>query len=394
MKRFLPFFSILWIISFQLWNSPFIFSQAYTNELKVKLPKPDQYKLMKAETFISQGNSILSNDLASINIATIKDEKQLDEYYANRIKASYCFRNGNGLYFEIFDKHIKAFWKNYKGDKRSLGKVLRVEVVTYDSLIKADRLRAIAESKTFIEDVIPLVSRAEAIESRALMRLGKLLFVYLNLPKEPNVPWLLSDVQNLPEVPGIDYNTQTTNTATSDSLEIKSAQLAASLSSSMQISGDQLDNFNEFLKKNYSRKGEASSIDFDRLYNTVIDSLHQQWHKYQSIGNLTTDTVKTSPFARKDAAIVSADNNRDTTKSQASAKTEAITYKVQIALSKDKLTPQELKAIYDGNEKIEETFENGMYKYALGAFATSNEADKFSQLLNVKGSVVIGVPVK
>ena len=180
--------------------------QKVTDEIKIKLPKTEQYKIMKAESFSDKGNALLDKegklpDNVKISDANLskEDQKKLDNFYTARIKASFCFKTANGLIYEVVEKYIKGFWEKYSGDRRPLEGVLKIQNAAYDSLVIADNLRAKAENESYVDVTIPLVSRAEVLEKTALFKLQKVLLIYMNWPEKPNMSWLNSNDPNVPK---------------------------------------------------------------------------------------------------------------------------------------------------------------------------------------------------
>lgn len=270
-----------------------ILSQQVTDELKVKLPKTEQYKLMKAESFNDKGKALLDkggnlpDNLKITNPNPSKeDKKKIDNYYTNRIKASYCFKTSNGLIYEVVEKYIKGFWEKFKGDKRSLESVLKVQNAANDSLVIADNLRAKAETENDIEVTVPLVSRAEVMERVALFKLQKILLIYMNWPEKPNMAWLNSNDTNVPQNLAVNNTPSKIEPAKKDTLH-----KASNIYTLMHISDNQVDKFNEFLKEKHPDKMQAYLIDFQGLYQDVIDSLHKEWHKYLYSGSVAQDTL-------------------------------------------------------------------------------------------------------
>ncbi|MEE4197977.1 MAG: SPOR domain-containing protein [Bacteroidales bacterium] len=64
-------------------------------------------------------------------------------------------------------------------------------------------------------------------------------------------------------------------------------------------------------------------------------------------------------------------------------------FKVQIAASKNKLNDQELKSIYRGSKKINQSFEDGWYKYSLGEFTDYDEAKTLRKQTGVKDAFIV-----
>lgn len=398
-----------------LWNIGVSYSQDFTEELMVRLPKPYQYKLLKAETFNKKGVSFLEKagsapDSALLADTTLseKEEEQIDNYYINRIKAAYCFRDANGLVYGVADKFIKEFWKKFKGDKKPLEILIRIENAAYDSLIRADGLREKAEQQSFLIDKVPLVTTAEVIEGKALFRLEKVLYAYMNWPEQLNVAWLFSEDKTDPRLVKADSAVMLSSIQLDmDTTKKEFVSKASSIYSLMHISDNQIDKFNEFLKTQYPTKAERYLIDFQKLNQNVIDSLHRKWQEYSFGGKLGTDTVQSKVFpniatpqtANKPADIAEKnivkhgnqipDQQAESVTNNKSPDEKGFLYKVQIAASRRKMKAQEIKGIYSGADLITESYEDNWYKYTIGKFGLYNEAKSYKNTVKVKGAFVI-----
>jgi hypothetical protein len=319
-NHFLYFIGILSILTLPIGTGSRLFSQEITDELKAKLPKSEQYKIMKAETFKEKGKTFLDNegnlpdDFKIDNPTPTKEEqKKLDNFYDNRIKASYCFRTANGLIYEVVEKYIKGFWDKFSGDKRSLEGVLKIQKAAYDTLVFADNLRAKAESSPYVDVTIPLVSKAEKMEQQALFKLEKVLLIYMYWPEKPNMEWLASNSTTVPKNFTEDKTLSKIEPAKKDSLH-----KASNIYGLMHISENQVDKFNEFLKEKHPDKVQNYLIDFQGLYESVIDSLHKEWHKYLYSGSVSQDTLTLlmksylNPNATEQTEAKSSSNTTDT----------------------------------------------------------------------------------
>jgi hypothetical protein len=275
------------------WHGNLLLAQDFSNVYKAKLQKPEQYKLLKAETFKDKGNAFVSKagyfsqSQIADSVFSTNNEKLIEAYFENSIKASFCFKTANGLLYEVLDKNLKEFWA-LAGNKNNFQEVKKIERAAYDSLFKADRLREMAEKEIYVSSKIPLVTQAETIENDALCILEKVLFCYMNWPQQPNVEWLLSTDRSIPKTLAANQNIISSgNVPTKDT-----TQKAANIYSLMRISENQIDTFNEFLHKKYPGQAEKYLIDFQGLYESVIDSLHIEWHKYLYSGKVAPDTIK------------------------------------------------------------------------------------------------------
>jgi len=399
-----------------LWNNSILYSQQFIDELKAKLPRVDQYKILKAETFNKKGRSFIEKGGPSPDSAmltrtnlTKKEEESIDNYYTDRIKASYCFRDANGLMYYVLDKYIKTFWKRYKGNKAPFDLLIKVENAAYDSLMIADKLREKAEGEEYIADKVPIVSTAEAIEEKALFRLEKLLFIYMNWPESPNIPWLFSEDKTDPRLPkevmlaSIQLDL--------DSAKKDTVHKAMRVYNMSHISENQTDTFNEFQKISFLGKVSKTGIDFQNIRDNVVDSLHRNWNQYAFGQTLGSDDNSVNLFSGANKAktkethmLQESDRLMDTRSGNLKRETDQETisesysdnvsntgllFKVQISASRKRLSAQELQKIYSGSEKIVESSEDNWFKYTLGSFTQYQRAFELKSSSHVRGSFVV-----
>lgn len=373
-----------------------VFSQQFTDELIAKLPKQYQYKILKAETFTKKGMSFLEKGGEAPSEQTLadttlseKEEDKIDNYYINRIKATYCFRDANGIMYNVLDKFIREFWEKFKGDKESLGILIKIENAAYDSLLMADGLRAKAENEEMLIDKVPLVAHAEIIEAKAIFKLEKVLYAYMNWPAEPNIPWLFSEDKTNPKTLEADKEIQLSSIQLEqlDANPYDTVPRATSIYNLLQISESQIDSFNTFLKTKYPTKAESYLIDFRKLNESVIDSLHKKWREYSFGGKLGADTAQTALFAGINKTSSSDANPSKSSDDQNQSR--GFYYKVQIAASRLKMSNEEVKKLFSGKEKVTESFEDNRFKYTIGSFKHYKEAHTLLESVDVKGAFVI-----
>jgi hypothetical protein len=394
-------FTLAWLLGvfFVLTGDYHSYAQTYNDLLTAKLPKTDQYKLKKAQTFNAKAAALMDK---VANAPANDTAKGIDNYnYPARINASFCFKNANGLQYVVYDKNIKAFWAANPAKKQSLAPLLNLENAMYDSLTKADGVRGKAEQEIYIDDKIPLLTRAEAIESAALFSLGKILYIYLCQPDNHNLAWVLSRDMALPALPVADTAKLAVVPAvapdTSARLPVRNATKIYSL---LHISDEQKGNFDEFLKNKYARNDDPKSIDFEKLYNTVIDTLHKQWLGYTGFVKLAPDISKTKQTNPGISPVAAGEPLRPAPASTvaslagvvASLPTDSF-YRIQIAACREKLSPRQLKNHYRGDEQIKEVFIDHWFKYSIGAYKTYVDAHLAKDKLHVKGAFVTRYPV-
>lgn len=212
----------------------------------------------------------------------------------------------------------------------------------------------------------------------------------------------------------------------------------SSLYGKVQVKEDQIDKFNEFLKKKYPSKMEDYVINFQDLDYTDINALREAWYKYQ-YGYLTEDSTALLA-ARQDSVKASAntgiaDNikgpqaaeksptkdfkaknkkayqskesltlentDKESKEKPNASKTNAVIrervpvanegfiYRIQIVACRVPLDERTLHSIYSGTLPILELNEDNWYKYAIGEFSTYKAARKLRDQSKIPGVFVI-----
>jgi hypothetical protein len=407
------------------WSTNLSFSQDFTDKLKAKLPKTYQYKLLKAENSYKNGIYFLEKggampDSLQLTDSTLNEngkevEKKVDtNYYIYRIKAAQCFINSNLLTFGILDKFISDFWKKFQGDKKPLELLIKIENAAYDSLYLADGMRAKAEKDQIIVQKIHLVSCAEYIEERALFRLKKVLYAYMNLPEMLNVAWLFSDDKTDPLTPNTEQEIHLSAIQLDlDTIKKDTIHRATSLYNLMHVSENKIDSFNEFISTRYPTNAESYLIDFQLLDKNVVDSLKKKWQAYTQYSQFEIDTFQSNVFGgsdtlpknepgsnlpdkgiskvpqHKSAEAENASNNEILQTIVGDSIERGFLYRVQISACRRRIPAKELRRVYSGQEKIIESYEDHWYKYTIGTFKFYRDARGFKDIIHVKGAFVI-----
>ena len=369
-------FLILLILSF---TTEFqLLSQDLTSYLSKQFSKQDQYKILKAIRFEKQGKSLIydiSGDAVILKdtIHYNENEAKLSSYYSKRIRASYYIKNANGLYFMIFHKHIKKFWHNYLNPKEPLDIYFRYENAAYDSLVKADKMRANAENSIYVDDKISLVTTAEHIEEDALIQLEKVLYVYILFPQKPDLAWLYSGSKNIPEIKVIAQLKSIP--VDKDSLSHNKININSSRIDSLQIENIQNADFKEFAETPKNNKLASNNLNYQQIYSEAIDSVHLDWHKYLSneeYEKIPNDSIN------KESIIVEKIPPTDSY------------YTIQIAACKVPVTSRELKKLWQGALPVKESVEDNWHKYTIGSFNSYEEASTLlSSLQPVKYFIAV-----
>ena len=247
-----------------------------------------------------------------------------------------------------------------------------------------------------------------------------------------------------PKVDKVEINTakDTISKKTAISSNIKKAKTGevlvgndSSLYGKIKIKEDQIDKFNEFLKKKYPSKMEDYVINFQELDYSDVNALREAWYRYQfglqspdttamyaafldSVSKEQQELLASSNTKNQDVAnqqLVSkggkpvkygstvASNNSDKkgnkknlvgiTKSgeneSQNTSVEGFIFRVQIAACRVRLDKETLKGIYNGLSPIMELHEDNWYKYAIGEFTTYKSARQLRDKSNIPGVFVI-----
>lgn len=215
----------------------------------------------------------------------------------------------------------------------------------------------------------------------------------------------------------------------------------SSLYGKMKVKEEQIDKFNDFLKKKYPSKMEDYVINFQELDYSDVNALREAWNRYQ-YGYLTEDTAamlavnkdtavkvqqqpkdqkaltasnektkdigvhKTSVKTGKDAVVKEEPSdvavnthkagNKVTTVARKTAtnepvnmSTEGFVFRVQIVACRVQLDDNTLRGIYSGPLSVIELHEDGWYKYAIGEFTTYKQARQLRDKSTIPGVFVI-----
>ncbi len=426
------------------------YGQHLDEELKLKLSEMERKKIAKSDDEYQSGrkaedaaNNFLINDSAKSAYEKAENKKK---FTSKRLNASVYYGKANNIKIEVYHSAIKHFWKNFKGDKLKLFFTNSVENMANDSLAKATDLRFNANKSQNLPDKLDLTIQAENIEHRFIGVLGKVLYSYLSYPEQFDSKWLLSFNSDLPEeVSHVISDTTKINkidstnqkyTVQPDNLKSKNDTLQnskvyaekvnkfqsndSSLYGKMSVGEDQIDTFNNFLKKQYPAKYKDYVINFQELDYSDINSLRDAWYKYL-YGSPVNDSLNVATVQKKQQEpYIAAQNNpvnttKTTTKTNGNniakhnktviareklAKTmvaennlpdtsSGFVFKVQIAACRVQLDEKTLKGIYAGSEKITELYEDKWYKYVISQSPAYGMARKIRDNLKIPGAFVI-----
>lgn len=357
-----------------------LFSQQFLDEIRKRLPMPDQNKLFEAQALEFKGKSILEKENSRAPSNGIKGKKNASgEALLNieQLDALVFFAFSNELKFEVFDKGMKQFWHDYKGGWKETDVLHKFEKTIYDSLDLVSDLRRATDKDKTISAKMLLLKKAGYLENHATLQMGKLLYIYLRLPEPYNKNWLVSEELSDPYY-FISQNSQDSNSIGSNAENDyqKHLQQALQVFNLLEITESQIDFFNEFLANKYPRPD--SSIDFGKLAYCNMDSLKYQWQAYLYSGGNTSDSTISGLLA------LLSKSSSDNKKSSAS-----FSFKIQIMASRDKLSEQAMHKIYSGSENIDVNIEDNWYKYTIGKFKSYKDAKVFQDKIKVEGAFIV-----
>jgi hypothetical protein len=145
---------------------------------------------------------------------------------------------------------------------------------------------------------------------------------------------------------------------------------------------------------------EPESIDNIYEGNQKILELHEEnWYKY-ALGEFSTYNAAKQLkeqlnipgafiIAYLNGKRIQVLRNASVGTEYLSERGENIHYKVQIAAAKVSLNAKYLKNIYSGSKNIEETYEEGWYKYSISSGSSLKDAKAFIQNENIPGAFII-----
>jgi hypothetical protein len=400
--------------------------------MKSKLSQEDQRKFAKCDKLVAKGLGIIGyNPYVPVPMDKKSSSSynpqnhQIAAYYLSHLDASLNFKYAIELKYEVLDKNLKAFWKAYKGDKKSVKWIIKVDDASFDSLEKADKIRQEADLQLHIVEKIPMLKQAEKIEEDAEFRMEKVLFICQNLPTDPIPEWLASSDTLNPFHPKPVAKNNPPRSLLSDSVLNAIPVKDTSLYSLLHISEQQVDLFNDFLLEKFPNQVESYVLNYEQMSHTRIDSLQEVWNNFVLAQYVTSDTSfshavtrKNSPVQaiaqvlkeariRREQAIKSYEQTVTIPEKETSSntisqpenskpvnKTNPVNlpdffYRVQIAACRDELSTTELKNKYSDSQNIVVTYEDDWYKYAIGNFSDYKSARELKDNCKINGAFVV-----
>jgi len=434
------------------------YGQHLDEELKLKLSAMERKRLEKSD---EQYRLAIKNEEVANNILKIKststniDKLSLrKKYNSKRLNAATYYFIANSTKIDVYHTAIKNFQKNFKGDKSPLNFIHSIENMANDSLAKASDFRYNANKSENLFDKLDLILQAELMETRFIPVLGKVLFSYISYPIQYDNKWLISYNSDLPgEITHIITDTtKVKNPVKKDTLKHSNIQDStikrnvdtiknetiknetienksniqfnqfesndSSLYGKIAVGENQIDSFNNFLKKQYPSNYKNYIINFQELNYSDVNSLREAWYKYMygysmedsnKIVNQKNKSTQMIDSAEKSKLAVNSSlvdtsgikvnkghknkkfnkqHFNDSIKINNTDSAEFI-FKVQIAACRVHMDENTLKGIYNGSEKIIELYEDNWYKYVISQSTTYSAARKIRDKIKVQGAFVI-----
>jgi len=352
--------------------------------LKTRLTLSEQNKLLESQALEFKGRSMLGENFSQSTMqkSMSKDNVTFD---IQQLDAMVFFAYSNEIKFNVFDRRLHQFRNDTKETSRDLDVLGKFEKTIYDSIELVSDLRMASNREKTIAAKFRLLKRAGHIENHAVFQMGKLLYIYFNLPEPYNSKWLTSADLTDP------YNTGAKNSAASnkpknlsDTSYQRHLNNAMEIFNLMEVTEQQIGFFNEFLAIKYPQPGNG--IDFIKVASSNLDSLKLQWQAYLYNGGSRSDSSISGLLT-----ILSKERTRTYVSSEATLNkpVSIFSFKIQILASRNKLNQESIQKRYQGKERIDENLEEDWYKYTIGNFKTYKEARLLRDRLKVDGSFIV-----
>lgn len=256
---------------------PLAIAQQFSDDLHTKFSTADQKKIIKADEINSKAAQL------SAEADQILDDAKKAE--SKRLEASKLFHEAALIKYNVYEDNAKTFWKKFTGDKFPLEVARKAEAEAADSFKIADGIRKSVSKQKKFEDKLPLLVKAEAVEANALLKMQKTLYTYVNWPVSYNQNWIFTSDISVPKpsssaVKSIEAPKQ----AVPQKPIVKHDDLAGNDSSIygiVKVNEEQIDMFNEFLKKSYPAEVENYVINYRELDYSDVNKLRAAWDMYQ-----------------------------------------------------------------------------------------------------------------
>jgi hypothetical protein len=300
---------VLFVVVYALCSTN-VFSQQLADEVQSMLNESDQKKLTKMDETSTKGDLILSKagypgDEQLLD-SPDPDGKLTKKYFTKRIEATDYYRVANSGKLDIYDRNIKDFWKKYTGEHYKLESVRKAEAEAATQFKEAQQYRKDAAKNARMKDWLPLILKAEQSEKDALLKMQKVLFVYLNYPAQYNEAWFTPDTVSKKKTPPVVATSVTATEVKPVAMKVEvtpkkpATTVDSSIYSMVGVDEKQIDLFNRFLQKEYPKDYEKYIINFSSVNYTDMQSLRNAWYKYK-FGVLEDSTQYYA--AQKEAAV-------------------------------------------------------------------------------------------
>jgi len=382
--QFLPIWMTIFIIA--IVGKP-IYSQQFTESLKALLTISEKNKLLEAEAIEFKGKSILQTVFSqdSNEPKPSANSKPGVSAKIRELDAIVFFAFSNELKFKTFNSAITNFHSSYKGNPGDLDKLEKIENNIYDSIIWVNDFRRSSDREKTIIEKSPLLIKAGNIEARAILRMEKLLYIYLKLPETFDINWIntndLSDPYD--KNPG-NVHANSANNISRDTDYQAQLSKALKIYNILDISESQLEYFNEFLTSRFPLPDNG--IDFMKVAYSNIDSLKNLWEVFLYGGGKASDSTSVDLLSKISLSNRAGAERHDLLSSHSNS---AFKYKIQIFASKVKMSNQFLQNAYKGKEKLDENLENGWYKYTIGNYKSYKEAKTARDHLGIETAFIV-----
>ena len=206
-------------------------------------------------------------------------------------------------------------------------------------------------------------------------------------------------IETVTEVPSLLANDNENNTVNTS----KISPVVTSLSTTTQTTSYRPDTYEGtenmvFIIQIAASRSPLSENDIQRLYSGPEEvKLRKEdgWYKYQ-IGHKPTYTQAKEVLktVRVHGAFIAAYKGSYKYKLWEAIRitregNNEIVFKLQIAASRVKMDGEDLSRIYKGRDKIDEIFENGLYKYQIPVGNNYENARRVKNLWGIKGSFIV-----
>jgi hypothetical protein len=365
-----------------------LFSQQFTDGLKARLSLYDKNRILEAEALEFKGRSMLKYaDIKSQGKNTNPRNNSKAEVMIEirELDALIFILFSNELKFNILNTAIKQFWRTFNGYPKDIEDLHKYETVAYDSINLVYELRRESDREKSIIAKFPLLKKAGYIEDHAILKMEKLLYTYFQIPKPYSIKWVNSEDQKDPYV----YESQQALSSkgavlTEDSSYQNRLRNAMQIFNLLEITEPQIEFFNEFLLIKYPE--DDRGIDFMKVAYANVDTLKNQWQSYLYNGGNISESSISELLSRISKSETLDSLSKDNLSGMPAS---SFSYKVQILASVENKSRQSLQNLYSGKEKIDEYFENKMYKYTIGNFKSYNEARLFRDQIHIQGSFIV-----